>query len=360
MKNLVYEGRVEILKIFSAVLSIGTIVLLSHFLGEKYLVSYVVIQTLLVVFTSATDFGQNVTNKNINIQNNTFQPKRTPIFLLFLVAIIYFGVCFYWFSKDISYFVILLMPVSIIASVYNLRWLTVKRRSGDVFTSVLFGEFSLSILRLTSVIIGCVLGYFWFELALLLFPILVSILLSRLKPVNKLQLSSPIDFRHTSEKFDVFAYVLSVFIAVKNQILSLFLPGVSENSKSYVIMVSRLYGAILIVISGLHARIPYSMKLAKVDNKWKNLKVVFSLIAVSFLFIPSLYPFYIEFVSGVFNVSFPYQHAIERQVFFILILFGIIQSAIIISLQALNKNKIAILLDVVYLSLVIKFMTELK
>ncbi len=360
MKNLIYEGRVEILKIFSAALSIGTIVLLSHFLGEKYLVSYVVIQTLLIVFTSAIDFGQNVTNKSIDIESNTFQPKVTPVFLFIFVILIYFFVCFYWFSKDISKFVILLMPLSILASVYNLRWLTVKRRSGEVFNSVLFGEFSLSILRLTSVIIGCLLGYFWFELALLLFPILVSILLSRLKPVKQLQLSSPVDFRKNSEKFDVYAYILSVFIAVKNQILSLFLPGVSENSKSYVIMVSRLYGAIVIVISGLHARIPYSMKLAKVDNKWKNVKVIFSLIAVFFLFIPLLYPFYIELFSGVFNVPFPYEYAIERQFFFILIVFGIVQSAIIISLQTLNKNKIAILLDVIYLLLVIKFMTILK
>ncbi|WP_158652513.1 hypothetical protein [Vibrio campbellii] len=360
MKSILYESRVELLKIISAAVSIGTIVLLSHVLGDKFLVSYVVIQTLLVVFTSVIDFGQNVTNKNIEIPENTFRSQRIPIHFFLIALTIYFVVSFYWFSEDISYMVIFLMPISILSSTYNLRWLTVKRRSGNVFSSVLLGEFSLSILRLTSVIIGLILGYEFFELALLIFPIVVSLFLSKLRPINKLSILSPLDFNVESDKFDIFSYILSVFIAVKNQILSLFLPAVHDSSKSYVIMVSRIYGAIVILTSGLNARIPYSIKLAKIDNKWKSIKVILSLLLFSFILIALFYPMYVELVSSIFNVSFPFDFPLERQLFFALIVFGIVQSSMIVSLQCLNKNKTAILLDVLYLLVVIKFMTALK
>ena len=360
MKALFYEGRVEILKIISATLSIGTIVLLSQFLGNKYLVSYVVIQTLLVVFASVTDFGLNVTNKNVDIPYNSFRTTKVPTYLFVIASLSYLGVTYFWFINDISNFAILLMPISIISSIYNLRWLTVKRRNGEVFLSVLYGEFSLSVLRLISVVVGLLIGYVSFEVSLLFFPILVSVYLSRFKSVDGLKLIHPVYLSFYSEKFDIFAYILSVFIAIKNQILSLFIPTVNESSKSYVIMVSRIYGAIVILMSGLIARVPYSIRIAKIDKDFKKLKIIISLIVFSFISISLLYPFYIGLISNIFNVGYPFDFSTERQIFFILIVFGIVQSSLIVSLQALNKNKIAILFDVIYLLVVVSFMAKIR
>lgn len=358
MKNIVLEMRVEIFKILSAAVSIGTIILLSHYLDENYLISYVVIQTLLVVFSSIADFGQNVRNQSVAIEDNEFESKRVSFFLYFLIFLVYIFLINQFFLKNISFFVMVLMPISIIASVYNLRWLTVKRRSGEVLNSIIFGELILSVLRLCSVLVALIMGYYWFEFALLFFPIVVSIFLINVKPVRNLKLKIPISFK--GEPIDIVSYFLSVFIAIKNQILSLFLPFVDDSAKSFVIMVSRVYGAVLIMVSGLNSRIPYTMRLGSNNKNWEKLKLVLALILISFIFIVLLYPLYIEVISSIFNVPFLFEFKNERKLFFIVIMFGIVQSSMVLILQCVKKIKVAIFLDMIYLVMIILSMILIK
>ena len=358
MKSIILEMRVEIFKILSAAVSIGTIILLSHYLDENYLISYVVIQTLLVVFSSIADFGQNVTNQSIAIEDNEFESKKVSIFLYFLIFLIYIFVINQFFLNEISFLVMVFMPISIISSVYNLRWLTVKRRSGEVLDSIIFGELILSILRLFSVLIALIMGYYWFEFALLFFPIVVSIFLINVKPVRNLKLKMLIGFK--GEKIDVVSYFLSVFVAIKNQILSLFLPFVDDSAKSFVIMSSRVYGAVLIIVSGLNSRIPYSMRLGLNNKNWGKLKIILVLILILFIFVVLLYPSYIEIISNIFNVSFLFEFKSERRLFFVIVMFGIVQSSMVLILQCVKKIKAAIFLDMIYMAMIVLSMILIR
>jgi len=343
--------KIEVLKFIVALVSIFTFIFIGNFFGSEYLVLFAYIQALIIIVTSLYDQGLNVTNLDIKIKGQQFisfklnKIQRMISFLFFIVLIFYI---FYINSIELSFHFVFSMVICTQSNVYLMRWNTVLKRQGKLHTQIIFGELVPSVIRFICIFVGLLDDNVYFIYFVAFAPVVAALICShRSKIENLFILKSSVNCG-TKEQ-NIADYLLSVFIALKNQMLGLIIPILPIYLQGSFVVISRVYGLTLIAISGLFARIPISIANYKKET-WKNkLTFLYLLICMILVFIVSTSSIWLPIVGNLFSVDV--QSTITEFLLLVLVMLGIFIGLNSLILQVLTKVKVAFLLEVSYVIL---------
>ena len=333
------------MKVFVAITSLLTFVIISRILGENFLVIFAYLQSLIVINSALYDRGNNVTNVNSSIEGFYFLHKK-PVMMQNILAISFvsFFYIFIFSSNPVSMSMHLLLSTVLTTpfSIYVMRWNTVLRRQGNLVTQIFFGELMPAIIRLVLVILSL-----WFDITAFIYlialaPIFSYFVCSKSFSVKKLQL-----FRNIQEEDQSLDnYVFSVFSAFKNQVFGLVIPFLPIYLQSTFVVISRVYGITLIGVSGVFSRIPSAIFKYRKSKTSNNVIYLYMCIVFLLILLLSTSLYWLPIAGNVFGVYI--DHSYSSLLLFFLVFFSIFISLNSLVLQVIGKVKIALLLEIIY------------
>ena len=293
--------RIDFTKYSVLALNFINLIIFSYLYGEDALVSYVFYISLCVVLNAIFDLGLNTLNCNMQLQDNVFYSFRKKLLIpaIFFLLLISIGI-FFLFYKNI--FIVLACFLQILPGTYIMRFLSIKRRSKEILTSIFYGEllpaiFKLAIILLLYPLSNLILTLYAISLGSLFFSLYLSKNM-KIEGLNVLSSKKNINF----VDFNLSGYSLSVFFSIKNQIFGIFLPALANDAQRNLFAVlSRINTLIISLFSPLVARIPLFINKNTVDIRFYvfiSLLIIFSLCIGYFFWKEIINLFSIIFSSG--------------------------------------------------------------
>jgi hypothetical protein len=346
---------IDLIKVYCAALSLATYVCLSAFVSEDIMVSYAYSQSLIVIFSAIIDKGVNVLNLNHKIKGKVLERNchNVNIILFVFLAVS----CFYLASTyNLTSFnsIIILLSIFLVLpfNVFLMRWNTVYKREGKLFVQSLHGElYFIAVRSFTVLFLSYYMSDIGLALSIFISPVLIVAFLKYRYPIHGLKVFEPkrtLCINAKFEKSSSQAYVLSVLVSVKNQLLGVLIPLIKPEMQAVFVVISRLYGVVVTIASGVLARVPYGVRLFSNDKK-ENLfyysglilLIVFIFVFVSPIWLP--YALYVFSVTGLIDI---YTYALV-----FLVGSGLIFSLASTLFQVIGRNFYALVLELLYVFL---------
>ncbi len=346
MKSL----SVELLKIISALISIIIYIVLGKFLGAQFLVIYTFTLTLLIISSSIFDRGMNIVNLDKNLIDYKFNNVNLPYsksIAFFLLTSVFIYTYMNRFGSIFEYILLIFsLLISLPFSTYTMRWNTIFKREGNLNCQILFGEIlPLSIRGILVIILSYLLGYYGFVLAIIIASMFTALFLKYKFPVENLYFIS--NFNCSNSKNDSHIFILSLIISIKNQILGLIIPLVKSEYQPSFVVISRVYGICVILLSGIYSRIPNTLRFIHTKNgKFKTYLYSFIIVTFSFLFTISS-PLWLPVAAYIFSIKTEYDLYIALLV--LLVGLGLLTSFFSLILQVLSKTKLSFSIEIFYI-----------
>jgi hypothetical protein len=357
MKITLSSLKIEGLKVSIAAISLLSFILISRLLGSDFLVVFAYLQALIVIVSSLYDRGLNVSNLNVEIRGVKFISAKQNHYHKLLGFILFICLFVYVFNSSINTSHILIaIVVCTPFNVFLMRWNTVLKREGKLHQQIFYGEFIPAILRLSSVFAGLIGDIISFIYFLALAPVLSCLLcLSKVKVVNLFVFKKS---RYTKEKaHNIEHYLLSVFAAVKNQLFGFIIPFIPMHLQASFVVISRVYGVVVILFSGVFARIPLSISLYK-RKEPNNVFIYYLSVSLGLICLLISSSFWLPFIGNVFEIVI--KPSFSELLLLTLVMFGIFISLNSLILQALARVKLALLLEIFYMVLFILGVTYVE
>lgn len=351
--NLFKSVRLEIVKAIVALVSLCTLAVIGHFLGEKWLVLYVLTQATIITCASIGDLGSNVRNMDISIEGGRFVNVNISS-IGFIVMLLAVTTIFALLNLDIkspsSY---LFLFVAIVSQIYIMRWNTVQRREGEYLRAAIYGELLPAAIRALFVGICIYLPDDYYLISFLLPFFIASLVLKTMYEV--IDLNYIVKKNSSKFPFSYSSYSSSIVSALKNQSISFFLPLVSNDIRADVVTVSRIYGLASLGASGVISRVPYSVKQKTHGYGFSFIKLIYitvCIVGLLILALPSIFSVISNFLGVPSNIDY-------LSIFFVfscLVICGVLQSFMTVYFQSKGMPFRALMLDIVYISLILIFM----
>lgn len=349
--------KVEMLKLIIAVLSLVTIYLLSHY-NQDAMIAFVMIQAIVTIISSCIDFGSNV--YNMNVEHGDFKYSRSSADKRIYFAINTFCLLFVFYVYDatLSYEQLPFLIVGCIGNVFLMRSITIYRRSGNPFKSVLYFEFSLVLLKMMSYPVLIFLGINEFVIFLMLAPFFIAFIFYKNKRIENLDLYSVIQFNDAYPRISLKFLLISASVAFKNQALTLFIPLASAANQGLIVVLTRTNSIVSLACSGISVRLPSVVK-SYVSNKKKSKLYTLYAILLSVFAISSIsLPIYLPLIASYFNYIYDINYLSYEFILSCLIFFSTVQAANQIFFQSLGKNKLSLVSEFIYISLLFMFFNQ--
>lgn len=344
------DFRIELSKYLTIILNFFNVIIFSFIFGEDSLADYVFYISLSIVFNSLLDFGLNTLNCNMELKKNVFYSFSNTvafrlIFIKFLIILMLF------FALNVNKMILIATLIQVLPSVYLMRFLSVKRRSKEIFLSIMYGELLPSIMKLAIILIlSLYFDSFHTMVGISIGVLLYCLALSGLMPVSGLAVFGSHKSSNES-KFKFSAYFLSVFFAAKNQIYGLLIPGISSiEQKNLLAVLSRISSLFLALISPMIARLPLFIDSLHLKNK--SFLLGLAILTFLFLMFISFWKELLLFFGYIFSTP---EILISSSSFYLLLLIMINIFVIFISQVLIFKGltRISLAIEITYFLIVI-------
>lgn len=360
IKKLKYL-KIELIKLIIALLSLATIMMLSH-QNKDAMISFVMIQAIITVMSSCLDFGSNVLNMNVAYGNLRFCESNVDKKLYFGLNTVVAFIIFFFYQDTIEYYLLPFLIIGSVGNVFLMRSSTVYRRSGLAFESIIKFELSLVLLKFLSYPILIILGVQCFKIFLMLCPIFIASVAFKKNKVENLSLFKTFLFSNElheiQEKIEIKYLIISASIAFKNQALSLFIPLASQANQGLVVVITRVNSIVSLACSGINARIPSIVK-EFIDNKKINKLAICYLVLILAVTISCMtLPYYIPFISSFFKYSYNVDYFSYEYLLGCVIFFSVLQAANQIVFQSLGKSKLSLASEYIYIFILFIIMNK--
>ena len=297
-KNSILKAdfRIEFSKYASIILNFLNVIAFSFLYGEGALIDYVFYISLSIILNAIFDQGLNTLNCDMQLKKNIFYSYDKQYSLKFISFLLLLITTLFVLFDD-SYLILIACLIQVLPGTYIMRFLSVKRRSQEILSSVVYGELLPALLKFFIII-----SFSFFaspELALLSISFGILIFSTFLK--NKKNIKGLNIIWHAENNnyinFKFSGYALSIFFSVKNQIFGIFLPSLaSENQKTLFALLSN--SLIISLLSPIIARIPLSIEKGSIDFKF------YAILNFIFLFVIVNGIFFWEEILNIFSIIF--------------------------------------------------------
>ncbi|WP_311568590.1 hypothetical protein [Photobacterium arenosum] len=348
--------KIEILKAIIAVFSLITIVLLSHY-DKDAMIAFVMIQAIITIQSSCFDFGSNVYNMDVSHGELVFSQSSIDKKIYLLINGISLLAVYYFYHDVIGSYLFPFLILGSVGNVFLMRSTTVYRRSGLVLNSIIYFELSIVLVKMLSYPVLIMFGLDVFKAFLMLIPIIVAIVSFKYCKIDNLSVFKLFSF-NDEKKIEIKYLIISASIAFKNQALSLFLPLVSYSNQGLVVVITRVNSVIILACSGINARIPSLVRDYIKDNSNNLLFQVYIILALMFLFSCLLLPFYIPEISTYFNYDYQVDYLSYEFLLCCIIFFSVVQSANQIVFQSMNRSKLSLISECIYILILFIIMNK--
>lgn len=349
--------KIEILKLLISLFSLFTLISISH-VSNQAMTSFVVVQAIIVLLSSLLDYGMNVSNMSVELKSYHFQYLKVNKIRFSIVVGISLAALIYFYNEILPFYYFPFVILGAISNAYLMRSITVYRRSDGALKSILMFEFPLVFLRMLSFLILIVFGQNVFLLYLCISPLIAAILVSSQNKIENIKIFKVLDTTskcsQNSEKF----LLISVVVSFKNQALSLLIPIVSNINQGLIIIVSRLNSILIMLCSGIMVRMPMAIKLYRSDNNRKKIAIYYGSVLILFILASLLFPFYIGLVSGFFDKNYQVNFFSLEFVVVTVVFLSLLQSCNQIIFQSLGKEKLSVITEVLYFSILYFFISK--
>jgi hypothetical protein len=349
--KLIQLLQTELLKVCVAGFGFAFFIGIDRLLGERYIVLNAFSQSLIVVLTSTFDKGLNTHNLNANFNGLILERASTKRFMPFIIILTSVITYYSWIFVEWQHwseFVFLMLAIffSTFFSVYIMRWNTICRREGLIKQQIIFGEI-FPILSRASFVLLCtyLFNFVGFIVGLSLSYLLAfSILKTRVKVESLVLFSTN---QAVDDRLPTKIFALSGLIALKNQLVGFVAPILPSSIQAQFVVFSRLTGLLSIMLSGIFARVPFSIKKIIMDKNFVPFKrytaIVLGIIIVCNVFMV----YWLELIIPLFKTDVSYSFLAQIQM--LVLTLGLVVSYISMSLTSYGKGKKALISEVSYM-----------
>jgi hypothetical protein len=324
--------------------------------SEGIMVFYAFSQSILIILSAIFDKGVNVLNLNHKIEgvflDKRFSGNVNRLFVVFLILFVFYVLSTSNITNHHSLIVLLAILIGTPFNVFIMRWNTVNKREGYLLKQCFYGElFYIAIRSFFVILLSFFLSYTGLALAVLISPILVVVFLSYRSPVTGLRVfewNELLDSTKNKRSLSSQAYILSVLVAVKNQILGVLIPLIKPELQATFVVISRIYGVVVILTSGISARLPYSVRLFT-SGKKGYLAFCCGFIFLVFVLFVLTASFWLPPALLLFSVSGSVE--IYTYILVLLVGLGLLFSLVSTIFQVFGRSSYALIFEVVYVSL---------
>lgn len=310
---------------------------------ESELAKYVSMLAFSIVLASILDCG----DANLNLKRTYgvycwYQNLKIDIFLfvifLLLLSLLTYYVSTLWYSGFTFFLAVLFMSY---ASLFFNRIRVYFWRTDRAIKSIVYGEFFPSLFRFISVLI-------WFEGGFGLWGFVISFyLLSALfifiKKSFLLECGKNIFYLAALERKSIFSfvsfssYILSIFLSLRDQIVSIMIPSLPSSQQVLVVYFSRVLTVFQILLTPVLVKINSMIGYGEVENRKKYLKWTIFINFTVVYFASFVYYFFSGFLG---YGSWDYNDGL-------IIGFSLIFSPLVTYLLALGKTRIVLFVSLI-------------
>ncbi|EGS72855.1 hypothetical protein [Vibrio cholerae] len=197
-----------------------------------------------------------------------------------------------------------------------------------------------------------------FVIFLLLAPFFIAFIFYKNKRIENLDLYSVIQFNDAYPRISLKFLLISASVAFKNQALTLFIPLASAANQGLIVVLTRTNSIVSLACSGISVRLPSVVK-SYVSNKKKSKLYTLYAILLSVFAISSISsPIYLPLIASYFNYIYDINYLSYEFILSCLIFFSTVQAANQIFFQSLGKNKLSLVSEFIYISLLFMFVNQ--
>lgn len=294
MKKVFNISPLVYIKFVSVFLNLTNLLIIGMFWND-YLALYVSTLAASIILSALLDAGENNLNLNRSLKPNVWYTNYYFSFPVRLVTFIFIlSFLFIIFHKNEEFFksgyAILFGGLS---NLIFMRIKTIYWRSDDPYKSYFLGEFCPSLLRFVFVPSLLLLGYSFnisFALVFLIaFYISRKIFIDGVFDILPFKLNlRDIDSQDMLVRTNFFlTYFTSVVLALKDQIVSLYIPELPSSNQSVMVIYTRILTILNILITPKNAKINSCVTGSNSDSK-KALKQAINLFLIILIMIISI------------------------------------------------------------------------